>query len=163
MRKVVGVIVALLVATSAAKALDVQRLELVEYGIYTADEQSCHRDAEGIKRCSRGNVRHAVTSWTVPAQIGVEFGLRYRIVGTPKGAKVSVKRDWRLPEPGFRSPSADTPILRLDRVDETKIGDTVYVSYAFDDPWELVPGPWTIEFWYGDRKLDERQFMVSKP
>jgi hypothetical protein len=96
-------------------------------------------------------------------QIGVEFGLRYRIVGAPKGAKISVKRDWRLPEPGFRPPSADQPILRLDRVDETKIGDTVYVSYAFDDPWELVPGPWTIEFWYGDRKLDERQFMVSKP
>src|SRR5437868_5385476 len=89
-----------LLAMSSAHALDVQRIEIVEYGIYTVDKASCERDAQGIERCERRNPRHAVSTWTVPAQLGVEFGLRYRIVGAPKGDTVTMKRVWRLPEPG---------------------------------------------------------------
>jgi hypothetical protein len=157
------VFTAFIIATSNARALDIRRIEIVEYGIYTVDKKSCSRDAQGIERCDRSNVRHAATTWNVPAQIGVEFGLLYRVAGAPNGSPISVKRVWRLPEPGFRSPSADKPVHSLDREDVTKIGDTVFVSYGFDDTWELVPGPWILEFWYGDRKLDERRFVITRP
>ncbi len=159
--KIAAVIGAWLLATSAAAVADVQRIEIVEYGIYTADKTACKRDDQGIERCQRSKVRHAATTWNIPAQIGVEFGLRYRVVGAPNGERVSVKRIWVLPGPGFRPPQPARPIRRLERIDEATIGGTTFVSYGFDDRWELVPGPWILEFWYEGRKLDEKRFIIE--
>ncbi len=36
------------------------------------------------------------------------------------------------------------------------------VTYGFDDAWELVPGPWRVQFFYGERLLGERTFTVVK-
>jgi hypothetical protein len=97
----------------------------------------------------------------VPAQIGVEFGLKYRVNGAPAGAKVTIRRDWLLPKPGFQPP--DKPqILRLDRQDDTAIGAEHLVTYGFDDAWELVPGPWVLELWDGDRLLASKTFTIAK-
>ena len=43
----------------------------------------------------------------ITARLGVEFGLRYRIVGAPKGAKVPVKIVTIYPGDGLRNPKAD--------------------------------------------------------
>jgi hypothetical protein len=43
----------------------------------------------------------------------------------------------------------------------TVIGDVHWRGYAFDEPWEVVPGVWTIEIWQGDRKLLERSFTIQ--
>ena len=145
-----------------AQTSHIDRIDVVEYGIYTADKTNCHRDAQGIERCDRSNVRHAATTLTVPAQIGVEFGLRYRVVGTPVGSPIKVKRVWLLPTPGFMEPGANAPIRRLERVDTTTRGATVFAEYGFDDPWELVPGPWILEFWDGNRKVFTQTFTVVK-
>ncbi len=66
-----------------------------------------------------------------------------------------------LPNPGFLE-SGKPPLKRIDRTDNGVIGDTTYVSYGFDDPWELVPGPWILEIWSGDRKLTSQTFTVVK-
>lgn len=144
-----------------AQPSQIQRIEIIEYGIYTVDKQSCQRDAQGIERCDRSDVRHAATTWTIPAQKGVEFGLKYRVIGAPSGARVTLKRDWLLPAPGFLPPGKQ-PISRLDRTDNVAIGNAIFVSYGFDDPWEMVPGPWILEIWYGDRKLSSQTFTVVK-
>ena len=154
---------ALLLTSSVAWAQTVRGIQIVEYGIYTADKGSCQRDAQGIQRCNRTNVRHAATTTDVPAEIGVEFGLRYRVLGTPDGSKVSIKRVWLIPAPGFQAPGATQPLRRLERVDNTAIGETNFVSYGFDDTWELVLGPWILEFWYGDVKVGEQRFTVVRP
>ena len=148
-------------SSAGAQTPQVQRIEIVEYGIYAVEEKNCQRDAQGIARCDRTDVRHAATTWTIPAQHGVEFGLKYRVAGSPNGAQVTLKRDWLLPDPGFRQPGKE-PITRLDRVDQVRIGDVTYVSYGFDDPWELVPGPWVLEIWYEGRRLTSRTFNVVK-
>ena len=62
------------------------RMEVTEYGLYTADEQGCTRDDQGIQRCERANIRHAATTLTVPAQRGVQFGVKFRVFGSPAGA-----------------------------------------------------------------------------
>ncbi|HEY7991493.1 MAG TPA: DUF3859 domain-containing protein [Stellaceae bacterium] len=162
MKIVTSLLLLLFVSASAyAQTPQIERIDTVEYGIYTADKTSCKRDAEGIQRCGRSNLRHAETTSTVPAQLGVEFGLRYRVVGNPNGAPVQIKRIWRLPTPGFRQPGK-AAIHHLERVDDTTVGGTLYVSYGFDDPWELIPGPWVLEFWYGDRKLLSHTFTVVR-
>lgn len=162
MRSFIGCMALLfLLTTTVAQAAS--SVQILEYGIYTADKSSCRRDAEGIQRCSRSNVRHAATTTSIPAQIGVEFGLRYRVLGEPAGSKIAVKRVWLVPEPGFKRPGAEKPIRRLERVDDTAIGDTNFVSYGFDDTWELIPGQWVLEFWVGDYKLGEQRFTVVAP
>jgi hypothetical protein len=147
-------------AVAWAQPAQIERIAVTEYGLYTVDKQTCQRDEQGIQRCTRSNARHAATTWTVPAQIGVEFGLRYSVVGQPSGAPVSVRRVWVLPPPGFQPPGSNQPITRLERVDETAIDGSVFVSYGFDDAWELVPGPWVLQFWDGDRLIGSQTFTV---
>lgn len=145
-----------------AQAARIERIEVLEYGIYTTDKTNCRRDEQGIERCSRSNIRHAASTWTIPAQLGVEFGLLYRAIGSPPGTRVTVQRAWLLPPPGFRPPVPKPPVSRLDREDILALGDTVLVTYGFDDSWELVPGPWTLEFWYAGRRLGAQTFTITK-
>lgn len=160
--KFVAAYIALLLSVSLANAQHVTGIDVTEYGIYAVEKTACKRDAQGIERCDRSDIRHAASTWTVPASIGTEFGLRYRVLGTPAGAKLTIKRVWLLPKPGFRPPSAPA-IDHLDRFDSVAIGNDTLVTYGFDDPWELLPGPWIIKFYYGDRLLGERQFKMVKP
>jgi hypothetical protein len=160
--RAVSLIVSLVtVASSYAKTPHVERLDIVEHGIYTTAKENCQRDNQGIERCDRMDFRHASTTWIIPAQHEVEFGLRYRVVGTPKGSKVTLTHDWLLPAPGFQQPGK-SPITRIDRTDPVAIGEVAYISYGFDDPWELVPGPWVLEIWDGERKLTSQTFIVVK-
>ena len=138
------------------------RVEITEYGIYTADEQGCTRDEQGIQRCDRTNIRHATTTLTVPAQRGVQFGVKFRVFGSPDGAEVLVRRIWLLPDLGLQSPRASEPIRRIVRQDSVTVGAESFTSYIFDDPWELVPGNWTLEYWQGDHKLLSETFTVVK-
>jgi hypothetical protein len=147
-------------SNALAQAQKIQRIDILEYGLYTADEKECRRDALGVQRCERTNVRHAVTTLTVPAQHGVQFGTKFRAVGTPNGATVNVKRVWLFPPAGLNSPASKQPLLRLDRDESVTIGKDDFTSYIFDDPWELVPGTWTLEYWVGDRKLFSKSFTV---
>ena len=147
-------------ASAFAQAQKIQRIDILEYGLYTADEKDCYRDDLGIQRCERTNVRHAATTLTVPAQHGVQFGIKFRAVGAPNGATVNVKRVWLLPPAGLNSPASKQPLLRLNRDDTVTIGKADFASYIFDDPWELVPGIWTFEYWVGDRKLLSKSFTV---
>lgn len=160
--KTVFMAAVLLALAPLAWAQDVQRIEIVEHGVYTVDKFNCQRDSQGIERCDRGNIRHAITTWTIPAQLGIEFGLRYRVVGTPPGAPVAIDRVWLLPGSGFHPPGANQPIMRLVRVDRVVIGGTTLVSYGFDDPWELVPGTWVLRFSYRGRVLSEQRFNIVR-
>jgi hypothetical protein len=41
---------------------------------------------------------------------------------------------------------------------------TATEGYSLDDDVELLPGPWSIEIWLGDRKLVGKTFrLVSAP
>jgi hypothetical protein len=106
------------------------------------------------------NIRHAVTTTTVPAQIGVHFGFRYRVNGNPPGEKVEIKKVTIFPPAGLKSPKSAQPLQRNEYTFVRSIGETRYTDYSFDSAWELVPGVWTMQLWYGDRKLAEKSFTV---
>jgi hypothetical protein len=146
-----------------AQAPKIDRIEVTEYGIYTADEQSCERNAQGVLTCERTNMRHAVTTLTIPAQHGIHFGFRFKIVGTPDAAPVEVTGITNFPPPGLKSPSQSAPLRNYQYTKTVKIGEIGYTDYAFDDPWELVPGPWTVEIWVDHRRLAIENFTVVRP
>lgn len=163
MKKLIIVFFALLTTGPAWAQVQVRSVEIVEYGIYTADLQSSKRDSQGIKQSVSTNFRRAATTTVVPAQTGVRFGIEYKVVGAPGGSAISLKKVMIFPSAGLRSPAVSQPIFRNETTTTSKIGEISYTGYRLDDPWELVPGPWTIQLWYGDRKLAEKKFTVAAP
>jgi hypothetical protein len=150
-------------AITPARAQDAVRVEITEYGIYAGDVTRSERDSNGIVRNAVNNIRHAATTTTVPAQIGVHFGFRYRIVGKPAGQPIEIKKVTIYPEGGVRPSQSAQPQQKTEYTLTRKIGDDSYTDYSLDDPWELVPGKWTFQLWYGDRKLVEQSFtLVAK-
>jgi len=102
MRIVLSLLLLLLTSASAyAQTLQIERIDVLEHGIYTADESNCSRDAQGILTCVRSNVRLAAATWTIPAQHGVHFGLRFRVIGVPNGTPISLKRVLIYPPAGL--------------------------------------------------------------
>jgi hypothetical protein len=99
----------------------------------------------------------------VPAQLGVEFGFRYRIVGTPHSWPVTLNFVTLIPAPGIRNPTTGNTITRGEYSGQAVLGAEAGRYYGFDHEWEIVPGSWTLEIWQGDRKLASQSFTVVKP
>jgi hypothetical protein len=163
MKWVVVVVAALLLSRPALAEVKVTGAEILEYGTYTAEIEAAKRDDKGVLKSQLGDIRHVATTSTVPAQHGVRFGFRYKINGTPAGAIIPIKILTVFPPGGLRPPNAAQPIRDSANNVTRKIGEAGYNDYGFDDPWELVPGTWTLQIWYGNNKLAERTFDVTPP
>ncbi|MBV1705144.1 MAG: DUF3859 domain-containing protein [Hyphomicrobiales bacterium] len=167
MRSQAWAVVAILAAMAsiadppAALAANVDRIQVVEYGIYTAVAigKVAAADTASGTFTTLGDVRHATTTTRVPLQLGERFGYRYRIFGAPAGAAVRLKYVTIFPAPGLVKPGA-APKRADSYVTSHAIGRVVYVGYTLDHPWELVPGVWTFQIWSGNRKLAERKFTL---
>jgi Domain of unknown function (DUF3859) len=149
-------------ANAHSQTAQVKRIDVIEYGIYTDEIIKTQHEQTGLTRNTVGNIRHAATTRTVPAQHGVTFGFRYRIVGAPNGAPITVTKITIFPPPGLHKPGVAKPFQRDQYLLSRKIGETSYTAYSFDDSWELVPGTWTIELRVGGRKFVSQSFQVVK-
>jgi len=169
MRKIMFIAVTFLLlvlsfANAAAQGPQIQRIDVVDYGLYSASVTSAHRDSQGILQNTSTNVQHLQTTQDVPAQIGIRFGFRFKAVGEPNGARVTLKKITIFPPGGLRNPDSAQEISRSEGAVTATLGNEVnYTAYKFDDPWELKPGLWTIELWYENRKLASQDFKVFKP
>jgi hypothetical protein len=146
-----------------AHAQTVDRIDVTEFGIYTADTKQilrAPRSTTGIsQRVSAASIHLVKSTTTVPGRLGLRFGFRYQIVGT--GDSVTLKRVTHIPAPGVQNPQKG-PILTSEVMAPTAIGKMEIAGYQFGHDWEIVPGTWTIELWDGDRKLASQSFKVVK-
>jgi len=141
------------------------RIEVVSAGLFKskiAKKVASPGSATGIRDVI-GSEKLLRRTTEIKASLGVEFGLRYRIVGAPKGAKVPLKIVTIFPGEGVRNPKADKPTQREELNEDRPIGRVLYESYHFDHDWEMVPGTWSFEIWYDGKKLAEQKFTVTKP
>jgi hypothetical protein len=149
--------------TVLAQSPRVERLDIIEYGIYTLDREVKGKDAQGIHLASGTNIRHTATKRTVPAQTGTTFGFRYAVVGKPYGAPVSLRKIIVFPPPGLQPSPSSKRVLQDEFAVQAEVGQTNYELYTLEDSFELVPGTWLIEIWQGDRKLAAESFTLEKP
>lgn len=159
MRKLLFAMLCLAVGHSAW-AQKIDRVEIVEYGIYTADTLQSQRDGNGQLHSAIGNIHLAEATTTVPAEAGVKFGMKFRVIGDPDGKPITMRKVMVYPQPGLRAPNAPEPLLRSEERISPIIGQTVYTGFEFDDPWEQVPGVWRMQVWQDDRMLAEQRFTV---
>jgi hypothetical protein len=162
------VLLALLAPVPQARAEDprVDRIEIVAAGFYDATSTKIvGATAAPAAAASKTNQLGDVVLMSDPpattARAGIGFGVRFRTSGEPRGARATLRSVWKIPPPGIHNPNNDNT-YRQSVVDfTTVIGGVHWRGYGFDEPWEVVPGEWTLEIWQGDRKLLEKSFAIK--
>lgn len=96
----------------------------------------------------------------IPARLGTTFGMRYRVLGSPAGAPVNLRAITRIPHPGITNPRNNTTFLTSEYESMQVIGEVNYRSYIFEEPWEIVTGIWSMEFWLDGKLVGEQKFEV---
>jgi hypothetical protein len=152
-----------LVGSAAGQQPRIDRIVIVEAGLLEArkvDTLPTPGTASG-ETSVLDSVVFYESSRSVPASEGIQFGARYRIIGSPTGQAAAIRTKWLVPEPGMRNPLTGA-VTRVDEADETVVvGTDRLAGYRFGHTWEIVPGPWTLEIWAGGRKLNSVTFTVG--
>lgn len=156
---------ALLVITLAllagpSRAAETVGVEILQYGLFRADIVGKQPDAGGVVHNVVDNICHIATTRDVPMKIGVHFGVRYKVTGPVAGERVLLKKVLRYP--AVLTPPSGRPASMVGDFVELKVGTTTYTEYALEQPWELVPGLWTFQFFERDRMLAEFGFTVTE-
>ena len=162
MRSVLVAFGLLFALATGAHAQDISRIEVTEFGIYAVDVSTQGSNSAGIGQSTVSNPRLAVSTHTVPAQRGVTFGFKYRVIGSSAGNEVELTKITTFPPPGLRPPGASGPVTKTERTLRNKVGETRFTSYVLSNDYEVVPGVWTIELWAGGRRLASESFTLTK-
>lgn len=148
-----------------AQGSKIDRIEIVEVGVYRAETKTVE-SAPGTATRQRNIVtdtRLVAPATRIEAQIGVHFGMRYRVVGRPSGASVKLTSVTHYPAPGLKNPKAGGIQARGEHPLYATISQINYRGYVFEHDWELIAGVWTFELFDGDRKLASQTFEVVRP
>ena len=151
--------------SSTASAQTIQRIDVTEVGIFRTETTA----VEAAPGTATGRVQKVINrklvraTTTIPARLGVNFGIQYDIVGRA-GASATLKVVWLIPQPGIRNPKTGNTTVR-DVFDRSSIvGSTNNFSgFSFTHAWEIVTGTWAVEIWDGNRKLASQSFNVVTP
>jgi hypothetical protein len=142
----------------------VDRIDVTDYGIYTAEKSEGNTKGRNPRHYAVENVAIVAMTDTVQALPKVKFGLRYRIIGEPLDARVTVKIVVKYPPQGVLSPKEGVLHDFTYTVTDHIGGLYSFAGYSADEPWELVPGIWTLQLWVADKMYVEKSFtMVPKP
>jgi len=141
----------------------VEQLEVTDYGIYTANKTASVTNDKGLTHNTVNNIQYIAATRTIRAHPGIKFGFRYMILGRPEDARVTIRQVTLFPPQGITSPK--TGLLHDHSFSAVyRIGMSgIFAGYDVDEPWELVPGKWTIQLWVDDRKLAEESFALVIP
>ena len=143
----------------------VDKIEIVAAGLYksTISGKVVKSDSASGTRAIVASEKLLKKTDQVVAKPGVEFGVRYRIVGAPTGKEVPIKIVTYYPLQGLYNPKTHQTTWREELDAKRPVGRVLYESFHFDHDWELVPGTWSFQFWYDGRLLAEQQFSVTLP
>lgn len=156
-------LVCCLAGAALAQQPQIDKVEIVEAGLLEArkvDSMATPGTASG-KTSVLDSIVFYELSRHVPARLGVQFGARYRIVGTPEGAATSIRTKWVVPAPGMRNPLTGATTEVDEAEENVVIGTDRLAGYKFGQEWEVVRGPWVLEFWANGRKLNSVTFTVG--
>jgi Domain of unknown function (DUF3859) len=149
--------IALLSSVVAAETqmLGVGGAEITQLGTYEYEAASSNKAASS-------EYRFVSSATTVPARKGAHFGFEYRLLGIPRGLQAPIRHVVIFPEGGVRTTTGQV-LARKDSFITATIGNLYLRGYNLDEDWEVVPGVWTLQVWFGERKLAEQSFTLTKP
>lgn len=157
-------LIAVAALVTTAHAQKVERIIITDPGFYEFDVEKVDKGPDSVSTGFKTikNVRLVRRAERIPAVVGTSFGVTFEVVGEPKGQPVTIRFVTRFPPGGLRNPQTGRVLLVAENDRVHTIGQTTYRSYTFDEPWEAVPGIWTLEFWYQGRLVGSQRFEVVK-
>jgi hypothetical protein len=156
-------LICLVAPTFAAEPKGEIKGEVIEFGTFElAGPQLTIPNAKTLDGAERNAPAARFTRQTdkIPAQVGTQFGFRFKLTNLPAVGSVDLKTIVKHP------PIKDEKgvVEREYTVTTTLPVTDGYVSevtgYSLDRPEELVPGVWIFEHWYRGRKLVTQTFSV---
>jgi Domain of unknown function (DUF3859) len=146
-----------------AQKLNVDRIDIVTFGIFSPGKITQQEARPGTNGITLREGRKLLSQTeTVPGVVGTTFGIQYVVRGAPKGQNVKLTYITRFPSSGMVNGKGEKLAKSQFDWDDT-IGKTAIRTYTLDNPWEIVPGDWTMEFYYEGRKIGEKRFTVTAP
>jgi hypothetical protein len=161
-------LLAVVLSAAPARAQDtrVDRLEIIESGFYDAAKTTITGTSPSAGSVTGtvqelGEIKLLPEPPATSARAGVGFGVRFRSFGARDGERALLRSVWKIPPPGIVNPATGSTFRESTAEFATTIGASHWRGYSFDEPWEVVPGTWTLEIWQGDRKLLEKSFEIK--
>jgi hypothetical protein len=130
---------------------------VTEVGIYEAQILTADTNAAGVKLQGLDNFKLLTNTTNVPARIGVRFGFRYEILGTPTNAPIVLTMIAK--HPPIKNPVTGKTETKETYALRSWIGKT-YTSNSLEEESDLITGQWIFEVWYEGKKLCEQSFRV---
>ena len=131
--------------------------KITEVGIYASQVITDETNSAGVKLQGLDEFKLLMNTTNIPAEVGIRFGFRYEIIGTPANAPIT------LTMVGKHPPIWNSTTKKAETVDtyqlKSWIGKT-YTSNSLNEKSDCVPGVWSFEVWHDGNKLCEQSFLV---
>ena len=131
--------------------------KITEVGIYASQIITDETNAAGVKLQGIDDFKLLLNTTNVPARIGIRFGFRFEILGTPANAPIV------LTMVGKHPPLKNSTTGKMETTDTYQLNSWIgktYTSNSFDQKSDCVPGQWSFEVWHEGKKLCEQSFLV---
>ena len=154
--------------TACARPANTKRItRLVDFGVVNiAGPLQRHDDpntAIGFTSSGNGGSTFARRTAEIPAVQGCAFGLRYRVEGIPPGKTVTIEEIIR--HPPITRPDGTT--VREERTKDRWAPEDGAVDrkflYLLREPYEVVPGDWTLAVAVDGKPAIEQHFNLVRP
>jgi len=163
-RLIVAALALIIMSIGFAHAQDVQKIEIYEFGSYTAGpDVQIGWSRHGLRQSLVTRADLIQRTDTVVAQIGVNLGFRYRVTGKPGGKPIQMTVVTRFPPPGVLAPNGTVPFVVDEESWTVRAGENHFLLWPFEKRSDLVPGIWTFELWIDGKKCAEQKFNVILP
>lgn len=150
-----------LALSAAAENIKIFEIEILEYGefkAYSVERKDAVNTSLG-KMTVLKEIELVKQTGTIDGLLGVQFGVKYFIEGSPKGA--SVPLSVRLFHPKTTNPDTQQASTMDEWIANAKVGKANYSGWIFEYQWEITPGEWTIQLLHEGVTLAEQKFIVQ--
>ncbi len=133
---------ALSAATVRAQDAYIDRIDIVEAGLYSLEKMQTIEDqntAAGYITPTTGQKNLELTT-TPTARLGMSFGVRFVAQGAPTGRRIKITFVTRYPPQGLQNPQTGKTMYQSRFEWPVEIGKVDVRTYTFDKEWEAVPG-----------------------
>jgi hypothetical protein len=138
-------------------------IEILDYGIYQTRRDPT-KDVHN-PNITTGKLNHVTDHQLIErtniicARLNTTFGIDYVVKGGSVGALIPMTLITRFPPAGV----VDDKGVKFasNQFGSTElIGRKSFRTFAFDEPYEMVPGPWAMEFHFDGKLVGAQHFIV---